>query len=152
MATAVSTRRPAGRQRRTANSRRSQSASVRPAQATGRKKPKSKAQATTASYKLAIKYILCGALILLSIVFLAAYSANLQQKNNKLVAANNTIQAEIDSLNEQINNATSIEKVEKIATEKYGMTPQTAKNYVTIEDGTERTKNLADAIKKEAYN
>lgn len=101
---------------------------------------------------MAIKYIISGALILLSIVFMAAYSADLQQKNNTLTSENEMLQAEIDSLNEQINDATSIDKVEKIATEKYGMKPQSAKNYVTIKDNSQKTENLADVIKKEAYN
>lgn len=119
--------------------------------ATGTRK-KTRVQVASAQYKMAIKYIVSGALILLSIVFMAAYSANLQQKNNTLTSENEMLQAEIDSLNEQINNATSIDKVEKIATEKYGMKPQSAKNYVTIKDGSQKTENLADVIKKEAYN
>ncbi len=113
---------------------------------------KTRVQVASAQYKMAIKYIISGALILLSIVFMAAYSADLQQKNNTLTSENEMLQAEIDSLNEQINDATSIDKVEKIATEKYGMKPQSAKNYVTIKDNSQKTENLADVIKKEAYN
>jgi cell division protein FtsL len=128
----------------TAVNTRSKSAAVR--------RQKTRVQAASAQYKIAIKYIACAALVLLSIVFMAAYSANLQQKNNTLTSENEMLQAEIDSLKEQINNATSIEKVEKIATEKYGMTQQSSKNYVTIKDNSSKTKSLADVIKKEAYN
>ena len=68
-----------------------------------RRRTKTTTQAAAAQYKIAIKYILCGALLLLGIVFMAAYSTNLQQQNNTLAARNDVLQAEIDSLNEQIN-------------------------------------------------
>ena len=71
--------------------------------AAARRRTKTTTQAAAAQYKIAIKYILCGALLLLGIVFMAAYSTNLQQQNNTLAARNDVLQAEIDSLNEQIN-------------------------------------------------
>lgn len=117
-----------------------------------RRRTKTTTQAATAQYKIAIKYILCGALLLLGIVFMAAYSTNLQQQNNTLAARNDVLQAEIDSLNEQINDATSIEKVETIATKKYGMVQPDESNYITIRDEKKQGSSLADTIKKEAYN
>ena len=65
---------------------------------------------------------------------------------------NDVLQAEIDSLNEQINDATSIEKVETIATKKYGMVQPDESNYITIRDDKKQGSSLADTIKKEAYN
>lgn len=102
--------------------------------AVARRRTKTTTQAAAAQYKIAIKYILCGALLLLGIVFMAAYSTNLQQQNNTLAARNDVLQAEIDSLKEQINDATSIEKVETIATKKYGMVQPDESNYITIRD------------------
>lgn len=110
------------------------------------------AQAVAEQYKWAIKLILTGAILMLGVVFMAAYSANLQQKNNALKAQNEIVQAEIDSLNEQINDASSIEKVEKIATEKYGMVQPDESNYIRIKDKKNNSGDLADTIKKEAYN
>ena len=117
-----------------------------------RRRTKTTTQAAAAQYKIVIKYILCGALLLLGIVFMAAYSTNLQQQNNTLAARNDVLQAEIDSLNEQINDATSIEKVETIATKKYGMVQPDESNYITIRDEKKQGSSLADTIKKEAYN
>ena len=117
-----------------------------------RRRTKTTTQAAAAQYQIAIKYILCGALLLLGIVFMAAYSTNLQQQNNTLAARNDVLQAEIDSLNEQINDATSIEKVETIATKKYGMVQPDESNYITIRDDEKQGSSLADTIKKEAYN
>ena len=111
-----------------------------------RRRTKTTTQAAAAQYKIAIKYILCGALLLLGIVFMAAYSTNLQQQNNTLAARNDVLQAEIDSLNEQINDATSI------ATKKYGMVQPDESNYITIRDEKKQGSSLADTIKKEAYN
>ena len=115
-----------------------------------RRRTKTTTQAAAAQYKVAIKYILCGALLLLGIVFMAAYSTNLQQQNNTLAARNDVLQA--DSLNEQINDATSIETVETIATKKYGMVQPDESNYITIRDEKKQGSSLADTIKKEAYN
>lgn len=120
--------------------------------AAARRRTKTTTQAAAAQYKIAIKYILCGALLLLGIVFMAAYSTNLQQQNNTLAARNDVLQAEIDSLEEQINDATSIEKVETIATKKYGMVQPDESNYITIRDEKKQGSSLADTIKKEAYN
>lgn len=120
--------------------------------AAARRRTKTTTQAAAAQYKIAIKYILCGALLLLGIVFMAAYSTNLQQQNNTLAARNDVLQAEIDSLKEQINDATSIEKVETIATKKYGMIQPDESNYITIRDEKKQGSSLADTIKKEAYN
>ena len=107
-----------------------------------RRRTKTTTQAAAAQYKIAIKYILCGALLLLGIVFMAAYSTNLQQQNNTLAARNDVLQAEIDSLNEQINDATK----------KYGMVQPDESNYITIRDEKKQGSSLADTIKKEAYN
>ena len=120
--------------------------------AAARRRTKTTTQAAAAQYKIAIKYILCGALLLLGIVFMAAYSTNLQQQNNTLAARNDVLQAEIDSLKEQINDATSSEKVETIATKKYGMVQPDESNYITIRDEKKQGSSLADTIKKEAYN
>ena len=120
--------------------------------AAARRRTKTTTQAAAAQYKIAIKYILCGALLLLGIVFMAAYSTNLQQQNNTLAARNDVLQAEIDSLKEQINDATSIEKVETIATKKYGMVQPDESNYITIRDEKKQGSSMADTIKKEAYN
>ena len=117
-----------------------------------RRRTKTTTQGAAGPYKVAIKYILCGALLLLGIVFMSAYSTNLQQQNNTLAARNDVLQAEIDSLNEQINDATSIEKVETIATKKYGMVQPDESNYITIRDDKKQGSSLADTIKKEAYN
>lgn len=117
-----------------------------------KRKTRVSAQVVAEQYKWAIKLILTVAILMLGVVFMSAYSANLQQKNNALKAQNEIVQAEIDSLNEQINDASSIEKVEKIATEKYGMVQPDESNYIRIKDKKSNSGDLADTIKKEAYN
>ena len=65
---------------------------------------------------------------------------------------NEYIQAEIDSLNTKINDASNINKIEKTATEKYGMVHSESQNCITVGDSKSSGKtNLASAIKDEAY-
>ena len=102
--------------------------------------------------KRAAKIIICVGLLLLAVVAMAAYAADLQQENNKLESDNKLIQAEIDSLNKQINDATNIETVRRIATKKLGMVQPDESNYITIKDSKTKDYNLASTIKKEAYD
>ena len=64
-------------------------------------------------------------------------------RTTTLAARNDVLQAEIDSLKEQINDATSIEKVETIATKKYGMVQPDESNYITIRDEKKQGSSLA---------
>lgn len=85
-------------------------------------------------------------------VLLSAMAANFNQQNNELKKKNDYIQAEIDSLNIKIGDASNIDKIEKTATEKYGMIHSESQNCITVGDSKESSKtNLASAIKDEAY-
>lgn len=86
------------------------------------------------------------------LIGLSAYAASLQHANNVLEKENAYIQAEIDSLNSRIVEATKVTKIEKIATEEYGMIYPTADNCVVISEDTESGENLAAVIRGEAYN
>ena len=58
----------------------------------------------------------------------------------------------VDSLNTKINDASNINKIEKTATEKFGMVHSESQNCITIGDSKSSSKtNLASAIKDEAY-
>lgn len=91
-------------------------------------------------------------LICLVTVLLSAMAANLNQQNNELKKKNDYIQAEIDSLNIKIGDASNIDKIETTATEKYGMVHSESQNCITVGDSKDSGKtNLASAIKDEAY-
>ena len=96
--------------------------------------------------------VLLVGVLCLSVVVMSAFAANLNRKNNELQKKNDYIQAEIDSLNTKINDASNINKIEKTATEKYGMVHSESQNCITVGDSKSSGKtNLASAIKDESY-
>lgn len=96
--------------------------------------------------------VLLVGVLCLSVVVMSAFAANLNRKNNELQKKNDYIQAEINSLNTKINDASNINKIEKTATEKYGMVHSESQNCITVGDSKSSGKtNLASAIKDEAY-
>lgn len=106
--------------------------------------------------KRASRNIFLSATALILAIFvligLSAYAASIQHANNVLQEENAYIQAEIDSLNSQIVDATKVTKIEKIATEEYGMIYPTAENCIVISEDSESGENLAAVIRSEAYN
>ena len=98
---------------------------------------------------LAISSIVLAVFIL---VGLSAYAASIQHANNVLMEENEYLQAEIDSLNSQIVEATKITKVEEVAKKKYGMVYPSPENCIVINENTENSQNLAVSIRSEAYN
>jgi len=96
--------------------------------------------------------VLMIGLICILIVVFAAYSAELRCENNILMAENEAIQGEIDTLDVKIKSANNIEHIEQVATKKLGMIYPAEEDcvYVTSEDMPKG--NFAMAIKEQAYN
>ena len=86
------------------------------------------------------------------LVGMRSYAAIIQHENNMLVQQNEYLQAEIDSLNSRITGETNVTKIEKIATQKYGMVYPSADNTVVLSAEKTENRNLASAIRSEAYN
>lgn len=99
-------------------------------------------------------FILTAAVVLAVFILigLSAYAANLQHANNVLEEQNSLLKAEIGSLNSQIVEETNVTKVEKLATEEYGMVYPTSENCITISEDSDSGDNLAATIRSEAYN
>lgn len=92
-----------------------------------------------------------AAFLAISVIFLHAAAANLQQLNNELEQQNSYLEAEIDSISNEITDGTTLDKIEKNAAKKYGMVYPNSSNYVKIKDESKASTNLADAIKDEVY-
>lgn len=86
------------------------------------------------------------------LVGMRSYAAILQHSNNVLTEQNEYLQAEIDSLSSQIVEETKITRLEKLATERYGMVFPTADNCIKLGSQEAETQNLAATIRSEAYN
>ena len=93
--------------------------------------------------------IIIGVFVL---VGMRSYAAIIQHENNVLQQQNEYLQAEIDSLSSRITEQTNVTKIEKIATEKYGMVYPSADNTVVLSSGADENRNLASVIRSEAYN
>lgn len=98
----------------------------------------------------AIAVILLVAL-LFSTVIMTAHAAALKTENNKIEQQNEYLAAEIDSINNDITDETTLDKIEKTASKKYGMIYPNSSNYITIKDNEPIEGNLADAIREEVY-
>ena len=72
--------------------------------------------------------VIIAGIMCLMMVVMSAFAANLNQENNQLQKKNDYIQAEVDSLNTKINDASNINKIEKTATEKFGMVHSESQN------------------------
>lgn len=92
------------------------------------------------------------AMICLLIVFMAAFAANLRRENTQLQKDNEYLQSEIDSLNDQIGEATNVDQIEKVATEEYGMVHPDSQNCIAISTQKNTNSDLAATIKDEAYS
>lgn len=90
--------------------------------------------------------------ICILIVCMSAFSANLKRENNELQSENSYLQADIDSLNNQISDATNIQKIENTATEDLGMVYPDSHNCVSVKSDNGGKTDLAATIREEAYN
>ena len=63
--------------------------------------------------------VIIAGIMCLMMVVMSAFAANLNQENNQLQKKNDYIQAEVDSLNTKINDASNINKIEKTAKNLY---------------------------------
>lgn len=86
------------------------------------------------------------------LVGMRSYAAIIQHENNLLIEQNEYLQAEIDSLSSQIIEETKVTRIEKVATEKYGMVYPSSDNCMTLSMDAPDAQNLASAIRSEAYN
>lgn len=101
--------------------------------------------------RILLSAIMIGIVCILMVVF-TAYSAELRCENNALIAENEALQGEIDTLNVKIKSANNIDHIEEVATKKLGMVyPEDGECvYVSNEDAPEG--NFAMVIKEQAYH
>ena len=86
------------------------------------------------------------------LVGMRSYAAIIQHENNILERENEYLQAEIDSLQSRIVDETRVTRIEDVATQQFGMVYPSAENVVKLGNAESEVKNLAAAIRSEAYN
>ena len=90
-------------------------------------------------------------LIFVGIVIANAYSATVNYNINDVTRQNAVLQGEIETLSVEINSAKNIGAIEEKATEKLGMVAPSASKSVFLENKDVPKKNLAKALKENAY-
>lgn len=113
------------------------------------KKKKQKITAKDRS-RLVIVMLIVG-LIFVGIVIANAYSATVNYNINDVTRQNAVLQGEIETLSVEINSAKNIGAIEEKATEKLGMVAPSASKSVFLENKDVPKKNLARALKENAY-
>ncbi len=102
--------------------------------------------------KNTVKFLAVLMIGIFVLVGMRSYAAILQHNNNVLTEQNEYLEAEIDSLNSQIVEETKITRLEKIATEQYGMVYPTSDNCIKLNADGDEQRDMAATIKSEAYN
>ena len=111
-----------------------------------------RADRTRADRKSAVKLLTIVMIGIFVLVGMRSYAAIIQHENNILERENEYIQAEIDSLQSQIVDETRVTRIENVATQQFGMVYPSTENVVKLGNVESEVKNLAAAIRSEAYN
>lgn len=91
-------------------------------------------------------------LILVGMIIVSAYGANIKYDINNLSRENAVIQGEIENLNVDIKSAVNIGNIEDRATKELGMVYPQVNQFRYLGSETDTTHNLASIIKERAYN
>ena len=111
-----------------------------------------RADRVKADRKSAVKLLTIVMIGIFVLVGMRSYAAIIQHENNILERENEYLQAEIDSLQSQIVDETRVTRIEKVATQQFGMVYPSAENVVKLGGAEPEMKNLAASIRSEAYN
>ena len=102
--------------------------------------------------KMAFSAVVAAGVIMIMLIIVTAYAANIRYDINSMIKDNNTLMGEIENLQAQMYTTNNINYVENKATSELGMAyPETgSKVYITMDDVPE--KGFSDVLKEKAYN
>ena len=117
------------------------------------KSVKKKKQKVTAKDRMRLMTVIfLVGMVFIGVIIVNAFSATVNYNINDIQKQNAALQGEIETLSVEINSAKNIEAIEDKATGELGMVAPSAEKSVYLEDKDVPTKNLAKALKKNAYN
>ena len=101
---------------------------------------------------MAFSAVVAAGVIMIMLIIVTAYAANIRYDINSMIKENNTLMGEIENLQAQMYTTNNINYVENKATSELGMAyPETgSKVYITMDDVPE--KGFSDVLKEKAYN
>lgn len=102
--------------------------------------------------KMAFSAVVAAGVIMIMLIIVTAYAANIRYDINSMIKENNTLMGEIENLQAQMYTTNNINYVENKATSELSMAyPETgSKVYITMDDVPE--KGFSDVLKEKAYN
>ena len=102
--------------------------------------------------KMAFSAVVAAGVIMIMLIIVTAYAANIRYDINSMIKENNTLMGEIENLQAQMYTTNNINYVENKATSELGMAyPETgSKVYITMDDVPE--KGFSDVLKEKEYN
>lgn len=120
---------------------------------TERKKPQPQKRVFTEKDKFRIlALIIAVAVLCVGMIITTSFAAQIKYNTNSMMAENHLLEAEIGGLNVELYAATSIETVEKKATNKLGMVYPKNSQVVYISGKNVPKDGFAETMKKQAYN
>ncbi len=104
------------------------------------------------SKKLIFSGVVAVGFLMIMLIIITAYAANLRYDINSMIKENNALEGEIENLQAQMYTTNNINYVENKAVNELGMTyPDTGdKVYITMDDVPEN--GFSDVLKQKAYN
>lgn len=89
--------------------------------------------------------------ILITMVIMSAFAAELRHENNMLISENDELTGEVETLSVRIKSVNSVDHLEKSA-KKMGMVYPASDQMVYVTEKDAPSANFASTIKKQAYN
>lgn len=106
---------------------------------------------TVAELRQLVGVALFIAVLLIGILVLNAYAANIQCSINSLTKQNITLENEIDALNMEIDGSTSIEQIESYAMKELHMSYPKRGQCIYIKEDAKLMENFSQVLKEKAY-
>ena len=102
--------------------------------------------------KAALSLVMIAGIVMIMLIIITAYSANLQYNINSMLKENRALAGEIENLQVKVYSANNIEYVESKATGELGMVypSESSKVYISNDDIPE--EGFADMLREKAYN
>ncbi|MDO4486136.1 MAG: cell division protein FtsL [Bacillota bacterium] len=120
--------------------------------AEGRKKQRKIAVPFGNGRKAAFSVVLIAGIVMIMLIIITAYSANVRYGINKTIRENNELMGEIENLQVKIYTANNVNYIEGQAKSKLKMVSPKDKNRVYIAADDIPEQGFADMLREKAYN
>ncbi len=100
--------------------------------------------------RVIIAMVIIG-LMLIVLVVLTAFASEIRSENNTLITKNEALQGEVDTLSVKIKTSNSVDHIESVAKQKFGMVYPTSDQRIYITSKDKPAQNFAAVIREQAY-